>query len=1292
MFKDKYDIYNFNMYFLILSKKYKNIQMTAKLKIIFIILFIISLFINAIIAPDSLAGDNVLKIGVLAKRGSVRCLDEWSPTADYLTEHVPGKMFIIVPLDYNQIIDFVKKGKVDFILTNPSSYVEIEYQYGANRIATLKNHCYECDCTEYGGVIFRRADRKDLQSLNDLKGKSFAAVNQNSFGGWRMAWREFQDKGIDPFKDFKGLQFCGTQDAVIYAVRDGLADAGTVRTDTLEQMEEEGEIDLNAFYIFIEPSIAYNEFPFLCSTRLYPEWPFARVRHISDELAEEVAVALVQISRFATAAQAGRYTGWTIPLNYQSVRNCLKELKVGPYVDLGRITFKDIIKIYGHWLITILLLFIVMAGGFGVILKLNRNIRKAHGELQVEVGKSRKSMEEQKKTALMFQAVFDHMFQYMSLVSPEGVIWAVNESAQVGAIEEHLMGKLFWDASWFNHSEELVAKIEESVKLAAKGKFIRFEAKVNKIDENMPASELGSNLEDIDYSISPVHDETGKIVFLIGEGRDISRRKRIEKELGEAKKAAEAATLVKSEFLANMSHEIRTPMNGIIAASDLALNEDVSPKLGHYLEIIHASAYSLLGIINDILDVSKIESGKLQLEVQPFRLDDLLFSVTDMFTNKALEKRMELLVDLPLETPRTLMGDPLRLEQILINLISNAMKFTDKGGIILIGVEAVEQLPDKVKLKFFVKDTGIGIAPENHKKLFEAFRQADASTTRQYGGTGLGLSICKLIVEMMEGDIRVDSELGRGSTFTFTVSLGLQDKTIKQKFVIPDNIRKSKVLVVDDCADSRLIMEKMFMSFGFKVDCVASATESLAKLKKFNKTDKTYSLIMMDWLMPGLDGIEASEVIRSDFKIDIPIILMTAFGKETEMGFAEQVGVSGFLTKPINQSQLFNEILYVFGTKGIKSARQRKHLETKASVYKKRLRGIKILVAEDNITNQEIALAMLEGAGIAVDIANNGQEAVDAVRKFDYDVVLMDIQMPEKDGYEATRMIRKDPEFSSLPIIAMTAHAMKGDENKCIEAGMNDYVSKPVNQDKLFKALWRAMKGKVKPGCEKKMEIGKKPVKEAKPVSKKKGLPERLPGINIKKALDRLGLDEETYERILTGFLKNNQHTISKIKNAFNDNDMETLLQLAHSLKGGSANISAEKLNKAAYSLESECRHETDGLQLAGLINDVETALNEVFNSLSIHANNKETEFADIDKIATDPETLIPLLNSLAEALGNADPEKTLKHLEELKEHINIQIFQKLETQIGNYDYEDALESLNKVIDNLKKIWNKKVS
>ena len=455
-------------------------------------------------------------------------------------------------------------------------------------------------------------------------------------------------------------------------------------------------------------------------------------------------------------------------------------------------------------------------------------------------------------------------------------------------------------------------------------------------------------------------------------------------------------------FLANMSHEIRTPMNAIMGMAHLAMKTDLTAKQYDYLKKVDISAKSLLGIINDILDFSKIEAGKMDMESVDFQLEDTLDNISTLVGIKTQEKGLELLFKTEPTVPTALVGDPLRLGQILINLSNNAVKFTDTGEIV-VATELLKKDKDQVTLKFSVRDTGIGMTAEQAAKLFQPFSQADSSTTRKYGGTGLGLTISKRLAEMMGGEIWVESESGRGSTFSFTANLGLGKERAKKRFKPPSELRGMRVLVVDDNATSRSILQEMLESFSFEVSLASSGEEGIAELEAASK-DKPFELVIMDWQMPGMDGIEASKQIlehKGLSKIP-PIILVTAYGREEVMQQAEQVGLEGFLLKPVNPSMLFDTIMQAFGEAVPETTRIARRHEQEAEALK-HIQGAHVLLVEDNEINQQVAKEILEGAGLNVTLATNGQEAVNAVKENNYDAVLMDVQMPVMDGYTATK-------------------------------------------------------------------------------------------------------------------------------------------------------------------------------------------------------------------------------------------------------------------------------------------------
>ncbi len=864
------------------------------------------------------------------------------------------------------------------------------------------------------------------------------------------------------------------------------------------------------------------------------------------------------------------------------------------------------------------------------------------------------------------------------MVDPDMKVTFINENAALlsGLTPEEAIGKPCHEV-FHSSACKKDCPVKKAIQTGKVTKAIKFTLTDSKGKE-IPVVSISSILR----------DSSGKVLGAFEIIRDITLEVEAENRLQEAyleeekaREAAEAAALAKSEFLANMSHEIRTPMHGVIAAAELALNEKMPPKPEHYLKIIQSSAYSLLGIINDILDFSKIEADKLDLEIRPFSIDDIMDRSVDVLINKAAEKSIEIIVDIDIDTPKALIGDPLRLQQIITNLISNAIKFTDNEGTVLLGVKDTEKSMNHVVLTFFVKDTGVGIAPEHLNKLFVPFSQVDTSSTRKYEGTGLGLTICKQLVEKMGGRIWAESEPGKGSTFTFTARLGFQSAQQERKLVPPPDIQGLRVLVVDDCAETRIIMQKILESFGLHVELVGSGMESLSLLKDKQDSGEPFELVIIDWLMPGLDGIETTKKIRRELKLSIPIILMTAFGKEAEGLDIEKNGITGFLAKPIYQSMLFNAIMDAFGKEQLKNSGRDKPIITSTSIYKKRLKGIRVLVAEDNPTNQEIALAILEGAGMVVKVVRNGKEAVAAVLEGGFDAVLMDIQMPEMDGYEATRMIRGREEESGIsvrgeriPIIAMTAHAMKGDEEKCLEAGMDAYVSKPINQNRLFRALWHSLKFQ---------QIS---VQYIETDASTDGLPAELPGIKISKALKALNIDGNIFKDILIKFLGSNKDTISNIRSAFESEDWESLMQISHSLKGSAGSIGADRLYKAAQELETAGR---EGAPTSALLETVETALNQVLESLQMLTDTSKAEpLPGKERGAgpdVDPAQVIPVLKQLADALNLAEPEEIKKHMEAVRKYLDISIFRNLEDQVNDYEYDKALEMLKGIMEEMEK-------
>ncbi len=700
---------------------------------------------------------------------------------------------------------------------------------------------------------------------------------------------------------------------------------------------------------------------------------------------------------------------------------------------------------------------------------------------------------------------------------------------------------------------------------------------------------------------APLFDADGNKIGSFGMFTDITERKQMEDELIDAKHTAIEANKAKGDFLANMSHEIRTPMNAVIGMTHLALKTELTSKQQDYLHKIQSSANSLLGIINDILDFSKIEAGKMDMESVNFTLDDVLDNLGNLISVKAQEKEdLEVLFATDQNVPHFLVGDPLRLGQVLINLANNAVKFTDTGEIV-VSTKLLHQTEEKVTLQFSVSDTGIGLTEEQAGKLFQSFTQADTSTTRKYGGTGLGLTISKRLVEMMGGEIWVESEPGQGSSFIFTASFGPGQEDMKKRFTPTRDLRGMKVLVVDDNPTSREILRDMLESFSFEVALAASGQEGIAEIEKADK-NQPFEMVIMDWKMPGMDGIEASRRIKENSRLShVPnIVMVTAYGREEVLQKSQKIGLDGFLLKPVKPSVLFDTVMQACG-EDVSAASPLDRQQDDAAAFEQ-IRGARILLAEDNEINQQVAKEILEGAGLIVSLADDGQQAVNMLKENSYDVVLMDIQMPVMDGYAATKAIRKDDRFKELPIIAMTAHAMAGDEEKSLQAGMNGHVTKPIDPDQLFGALQKW----IKPPDER---APTEPTTEAAP-SAAAGepkpdapeLPDTLPGFELAEGLNRLQGNQKLYRKLLLDFGVKYTTVAAEIKEAVTAGDFDAAHGLVHNIKGLAGNLAATKLQAAAANFEKlikgDPKPSPSQQQLDGKFSILEAAINRALQAV----------------------------------------------------------------------------------------------
>ncbi len=786
----------------------------------------------------------------------------------------------------------------------------------------------------------------------------------------------------------------------------------------------------------------------------------------------------------------------------------------------------------------------------------------------------------------------------------------------------------------------------------------------------------------VEYWAYPVVKE-GAVVGCVVTFFDITARKALEeerqrtlRELEAAKVAAEAAAKAKSEFLANMSHEIRTPLNGIIGLTHLVRQTELTPRQRDYHNKIASSSRTLMGVINDILDFSKIEAGKLVMDRVVFYLEDVIVDVINNIYTQAHDKGLTLNFSMAPDVPHELKGDPLRLGQILLNLVGNGVKFTDKGGID-IAVRVEERLERGVTLRFSVKDSGIGMTPEQVAGLFRAFSQADASTTRVYGGTGLGLVICKRLSLLMGGDIAVESTPGAGSVFSFTAGFQLPAASERRAHVLPPELIDMRVLVVDDNPMVRRLMQKNLEAFSCDPKVVDSGEEAIAAVAEAAAAGHPFRLVLMDWMLSGMDGLEAGLRIKKMPELSSPphVLLVTAYDREEVLCRSKENGLDGFLLKPVTRSTLFSAIMNTLADQGSVTFPLRREGDSALPDSLAPLRGARILVAEDNEINQQVARELLEAAGMEVEVVGNGLEAMQAVGDHDYDLVLMDIQMPEMDGNEACRRIRADfgERGRALPVVAMTAHAMTEERERSSSAGMNDYLTKPVDPDALYQILSRWVKPKASGAGKHVIAAGRVPPAAS---GDEIALLAGLPGVDVKNGVARMAGNIASYRGILARFGELHGRIAAEIRNALAAQEVTAAERLAHSLKGSAGTIGAKALQETAAALEQALKagEVADGERC---LQQLEKELIPVLAGIASLATVKEGEpvgkaICPSGELALRLESLAALLREQDTAARRVFPEVR----EMLAGIVRADMVKRLEKKIGNYDFDGALVQL----------------